>query len=238
MTPIAGNHLPPLVRPIVDDCCMFQVDANPGTPWLYNELSQEVNQLKRLHPVTSLAAAKTSGLDATQHCQLLLLQAEAHQYLAGDADSKDRSAVSLASDAVPTAVSVGQRPTACCVHTTLLPMRTVQLLHLPAVLSLNLPVLPPADKLESIWCVCTLCLCACACDAEIVWLTCRAGQLRAALHMYQQAAGVQPEEEGKQEGTCCAEAVAEASLKLAFLCNDLLQVGDAHPGMQSRVGTL
>ena len=67
---------------------------------------------------------------------------------------------------------------------------------------------------------------------------CRAGQLGAALHMYQQAAGVQPEEEGKQEGTCCAEAVAEASLKLAFLCNDLLQVGDAHPGMQSRVGTL
>lgn len=70
-------------------------------------------------------------------------------------------------------------------------------------------------------------------------MTCRAGQLRAALHMYQQAAGVEPEEEGKQEGTCCAEAVAEASLKLAFLCNNLLQVGIAQPdNMQSRVGTL
>jgi len=68
------------------------VDANPGTPWLYNELSQEVNQLKKLHPVTSVAPAKASGLNATQHFQLLLLQAEAHQYLAGDAGSKDRSA--------------------------------------------------------------------------------------------------------------------------------------------------
>ena len=67
---------------------------------------------------------------------------------------------------------------------------------------------------------------------------CRAGQLRAALHLYQQAAGVEPEAEGKQEGTCCAEAVAEASLKLAFLCNDLLQVSIAQPDdMQSRVST-
>lgn len=72
---------------------MFQVDANPGTPWLYNELTQEVNQLKKkLHPATCVAPAKTSGLNAAQHCQLLLLQAEAHHYLAGDADSKDRSA--------------------------------------------------------------------------------------------------------------------------------------------------
>ncbi len=61
-------------------------------------------------------------------------------------------------------------------------------------------------------------------------MKCRAGQLRAALQLYQQAAGINPEEEGKQEGTSCAEAVAEASLKLAFLCNDLLQVGIAHSG--------
>ncbi len=57
--------------------------------------------------------------------------------------------------------------------------------------------------------------------------------------MYQQAAVVKPEEEGKQEDARCAETVAEASLKLAFLCNDLLQVGDAHPdNMQSRVALL
>ena len=76
-------------------------------------------------------------------------------------------------------------------------------------------------------------LCSNAHDAEVLWLTCRAGQLCAALHLYQQAAGVKPEEEGKQEGTSCAEAVAEASLKLAFLCNDLLQVGIEQP--KSRV---
>lgn len=116
------------------------MDANPGTPWLYNELSQEVNQLRKLHPVTSLAPATTTGLNTTQHCQLLLLQAEAHQYLAGDADSKDRSVVSLASDALTIAVSVAQRPTARRVHTSLLPMHTVQLLCSPAVLSLNLPI--------------------------------------------------------------------------------------------------
>ncbi len=77
------------------------------------------------------------------------------------------------------------------------------------------------------------CSCPNACDARSLWLTCRAGQLRTALHLYQQAAGVKPEEEGKQEGTSCADTVAEASLKLAFLCNDLLQVGIAQP--QSRV---
>ena len=68
-----------------------------------------------------------------------------------------------------------------------------------------------------------------ACDAKSLWWTCRAGQLCAALHLYQQAAGVTPEEDVKQAGTSCAEAVAEASLKLAFLCNDLLQVGIAQP---------
>jgi len=72
-------------------------------------------------------------------------------------------------------------------------------------------------------------LCPDACDARSLWWTCRAGQLCAALHLYQQAAGVTPEEDGKQAGTSCAEAVAEASLKLAFLCNDLLQVGIAQP---------
>ncbi|DBA87788.1 TPA: hypothetical protein ACH3X1_004785 [Trebouxia sp. C0004] len=136
---VGPTHLPSLQAQM--RLRIAQVDANPGTPWLYNELSQEVNQLRKLCPVSSLAPATAPGLNTTQHCQLVLLQAEAHQYLAGDADSKDR-----------------------------------------------------------------------------------AGQLRVALHMYQQAAGVKPEEQGKQEGTCCAETVAEASLKLAFLCNDLLQI--------------
>lgn len=93
----------------------------------------------------------------------------------------------------------------------------------------------------SMWCVfpCVacielICLCPHACYTRILWWTRRAGQLRAALQLYQQAAGVKPEEEGKQEGTRCAETVAEASLRLAFLCNDLLQVGFAQPdNMQS-----
>lgn len=52
----------------------------------------------------------------------------------------------------------------------------------------------------------------------------RAGQLSAALQLYQQAAEMKAEEEEQQQGSDIAEAVAEASLKLAFLCNDLLQV--------------
>ena len=51
-----------------------------------------------------------------------------------------------------------------------------------------------------------------------------AGQLSAALQLYQQAADMPAEDEEKQGGSGIAEAVAEASLKLAFLCNDLLQV--------------
>ncbi len=56
------------------------------------------------------------------------------------------------------------------------------------------------------------------------WAICRAGQLSTALDTYQQAASGEAEERDQQETTGYAEAVAEASLKLAFLCNDLLQV--------------
>ena len=54
----------------------------------------------------------------------------------------------------------------------------------------------------------------------------RSNELSAALQLYQQAAAVKlgglqhPDPEGSQS----AQAVAEASLKLALLCNDLLQV--------------
>ena len=54
----------------------------------------------------------------------------------------------------------------------------------------------------------------------------RSSEVSAALQLYQQAAAVKvaglqhPDPEGSQS----AQAVAEASLKLALLCNDLLQV--------------
>ena len=57
----------------------------------------------------------------------------------------------------------------------------------------------------------------------------RAGQLSAAFQLYQQAADMPAEEEERQGGSGIAEAVAEASLKLAFLCNDLLQVSSSIP---------
>jgi len=66
-----------------------QVEANPGTLWLYKELSQEVKQLSSLGPSASGAAAGTSS---AQQCQLLMLQAEAHQHLAKEPGSIDRSA--------------------------------------------------------------------------------------------------------------------------------------------------
>lgn len=51
----------------------------------------------------------------------------------------------------------------------------------------------------------------------------RAGQLSAAIHTFQQAASVGEEEDRKQDDYNSAASVA--SLKLAFLCNDMLQVG-------------
>ena len=53
----------------------------------------------------------------------------------------------------------------------------------------------------------------------------RAGQLSAAIHTFQQAASIEEEEDRKQDDCNSAASVAEASLKLAFLCNDMLQVG-------------
>ena len=54
----------------------------------------------------------------------------------------------------------------------------------------------------------------------------RSEELSAALQLYQQAADVKLERPQQPDAAASesAQAVAEASLKLAFLCNDLLQV--------------
>ena len=68
----------------------FQVDANPSTRWLYKELSQELKQLSQLYPAV---LGRPGGTGSAQHCQLLLLQAEAHQHLAREPGAADRLAI-------------------------------------------------------------------------------------------------------------------------------------------------
>ena len=66
-----------------------QVDANPTTVWLYKDLSLELGQLHQIHP----RDAKTAqGMSASVHCQLLLLQANAHHCLSKQPGGTNRSA--------------------------------------------------------------------------------------------------------------------------------------------------
>lgn len=90
------------------DCCIrysgdsssvacYQVDASPTTEWLYKELSTELGQLDEMHPHSSMPSG---GMSLSQHCQLLLLQADAHQTLSKQATSTDRSVLHHSSSVV------------------------------------------------------------------------------------------------------------------------------------------
>ena len=65
-----------------------QVDANPTTEWLYKDLSMELQQLDQMHPPDPKL---TQGRGASLQCELLLLQAEAHQCLSRQPGNTDRS---------------------------------------------------------------------------------------------------------------------------------------------------
>ena len=69
-----------------------QVDANPATEWLYKDLAMELQQLEKMHLRESKV---TQGKDASPQCQMLLLQAEAHQCLSRQPGDTDRSCAFL-----------------------------------------------------------------------------------------------------------------------------------------------
>ena len=65
------------------------MDANPTTEWLYKDLSVELNQLDQMQSSDkALAKSMSAGLK----CELLLLQAQAHQRLARHPGNTNRSA--------------------------------------------------------------------------------------------------------------------------------------------------
>lgn len=65
-------------------------------------------------------------------------------------------------------------------------------------------------------------------ECLMLYLSFRSQELSAALRLYQQAAGDRAAQSQLPEAHSSetAEALAEASLKLAFLCNELLQVSE------------
>lgn len=67
---VEASHLPSLQAQL--QLRTAQLASSPESPWLYSELESDLEQLSQLRPV----ARQSHGL--SQHCRLLLLQANAH----------------------------------------------------------------------------------------------------------------------------------------------------------------